>query len=1464
MQRYRVNYRLLGILVVSSITTCGVAYGVWLYQINDNADNLFSRAERTEGEGRLIDARNALIQYVSLRPDDYDARKRLAILAKKIFDEGNASDYDRAKAYEIIVTTVRETNDPELRRMLADMYISWGRFQDALVQIDELLLESPDDPELKALQARCLFAAKDYDQAVQLAYELIGYNRVEDQFDLEQAKGADQVEIYALLTSHLRTLDGKDELADRVIAQMVEVNADSADAQLQHYLVQMRDVEDAEAKSAAEYESLKRDAERAGEAEKRDAMLAEAEAIKEADDAEATAAKEVATQSLEKAYQLDPENEAVLLQKGLAALRNDETETALDFFRRGKEAAPENPIFIYQIAMVHLADENKEKALEALDEGLESFELLRVMGLSNLKVNLLLEDRNFEAVEEQVKNLRRLKYPAATALADFHEARILFYQDQWVKASHALQSVWRRLSGFRDLETIAGTMLAICQRKLGRPDVALLTYNSVLDRAPEYEPAIQGRAEVVRQVGRTTEGMPMTELGRRVSEMLRKPPAEREWQSIQDYIDRIVEDRGLHASRRLLLEAQVALLRKEFSTAEGKIREAFALNPEDLTTRLAAVRLLQNWPGKGPAIALKLLDQIVADDRFEDNYNLRSMRADLLVAAKPDNLVPQLMAVTDGIGDWPASHQAQVWSSVGTRLLQAGQYDESWTCIEKAIELVPDNPKARVFLFEVALSKQDNALMQEAQARLLEFLEDESDPDYVLTEVKRRMVQFAAREVSREELIEARKMLDQAIDRRDSWHELYIARGQLAIMLDGDIKAALRDFDEALQSGPAVTNAVVLQTRLLTQFGQFDDALRTMERLPADTRTELLGKTEAEVLLRVGKIDEAFKSAQLLAETKRDDAGLQVWYGDIARRAKRYDVAEDAMRRGLAIRGDVPDYWSQLITLYSEMKDGEKVFAALRDAALALDAEHLPLLTAKTYELQGRWQSAEEVYLKVYEPQLTEPRIARLMAEFYLRWEKSDADNVGKASIHLNNVLRAVADGRIPPTDANAMWARRRAARILATSGDYRDTIKAEKMLREAMELAADKEQLAGQLADVLSSRGDPASRLEAVQIFQQLKDERGLTKSGDLRLGRLLFDVGEWLRCKNHMLDVVSRYPQDPQIRSTFVDYLLTRREFSLARRQLASLREIETAQSLIVEYEARLAAAEGKTAEVRRRLEALTPNPARLADNKVQVLLGIAALAERVEDYEYAETVLNAYLARRPDESIHLARLIAVHGDPQRGIKLLEEEFSDNMDQVLRFSVQMLRKRRPEVGDALDASVDKLLTVALRDDPDSASRLILRAEVYEIQEKFDEAVAAYENVLKRDDLPPLLRAAGNNNLAYLLALTGDSYDRALTLVNEAIEMIGPVSDVLDTRAVVHIARGRGEEAAADMRMAVRTQATAMKYFHLAQAELMVENPKAAALAWEEALAEGLEEQNVSPLEKRAYLDVKQQIDEL
>jgi tetratricopeptide (TPR) repeat protein len=162
----------------------------------------------------------------------------------------------------------------------------------------------------------------------------------------------------------------------------------------------------------------------------------------------------------------------------------------------------------------------------------------------------------------------------------------------------------------------------------------------------------------------------------------------------------------------------------------------------------------------------------------------------------------------------------------------------------------------------------------------------------------------------------------------------------------------------------------------------------------------------------------------------------------------------------------------------------------------------------------------------------------------------------------------------------------------------------------------------------------------------------------------------------------------------------------------------------------------------------------------------------------------------------------------------------------------------------------------------------LLSKAEFLEIQQKYPEAIALYRELLPNPDIVGFGRAVMLNNLTYLMVLanSGDANAQIdpLKLVQQAIDILGPTADILDTRAMVYIARKQYDQAIQDLELSVTENPTASKFFHKTIAHLKNGQNKDAINSWAEAEKLGISRESLNPLEQSSFDAVTAQIEKL
>ncbi|MCG8451060.1 MAG: tetratricopeptide repeat protein [Pirellulales bacterium] len=1421
MQRYRINHQLIIGLFIGTIALFVAAYFLRSWQVKRKAGDYRELAAQKLAESEILEAFQYQTKYVLLRPNEDDARIELANIALEVIELAEAPREERGKALGVLQETVRRTGDAPLRLKLAELIISSfpsERAIDGLNHVEELLRDAPNDAELNELKVRALYRAKDFRRANELASGLVGFDRKSKEFVDDKVIVGNEPDIYYLLAQGFHRSAKDREYARTVIDRMVEVNPDSPEAYLKQsiFLQQL------------------------GE-------------------------KEAAAIALDKAYEVDPTDAMVLQQKGSLASRNEDYDKAYEIFKEALEKHPENLGFYRSLVIAEFSRKNFEQALAILDEGIVKFGERRGVELILLKIEAQINSRDYAGVEKTLKDLENLAIPGITPNIDFARARVTLDQGKWSEAAKELKRVRPLLIDSPAYQAMAGTLLASCYERLGKLDLARQTYNLVLNDFPNNKKAAQALQRVNEKLGFHQVDQENTGLNSLIRETLALPEEEQNWEQIDDALSEIAEQNNLSELQTLLIRIKISLQRKKFTEAERLIQAAAEIEPDNLGVRYAAVALSAMDPKSGPSIAMKQLDAIVAEGG--STFRSRTQRAALLLSMNLDDesLVSQLRALADGIEDWNAAEQLRLIGTLAVQFQQLGKLDQARRMWNRAVELSPNNLPLRMQLFSLALHQQDNAAMREAQQVILDLVQDKEDPSYVLTEVQRKLSEFVRRNIKREELVDARKLLDKALLQRGQWHELHIIYGKLLVILDEDLEVALQHFEDALKYGPPDANAIVLQVKLLEKIGQYDSALEKAALLSPAVKERILGNAEAVLLWKVGKKEAAYESAQRIAALNKDNAQTQAWFASFARQTDHLKEATEALHRAVELDPSQESYWLQLANLYWLAKDREQTRQTLNEAQLALDADTLPGLAAQQSVYRGQLQNAEDVYLSLYPDRQDVLRANRQMAEFYLLWARADATVRSKAYPYINRILREAYEGRTPKDDPQVVWARDQAARQLASTGDYRDTVKAQRLLESGAvdgELNLEDKIL---LAEILTMQRDPKSQLKAINIFDELHGKGQLQKKQVLMFAHLLNRTDDWDRCESLLTNALPVYRDDPEIWSAYVNMLIDRGEYETAAARLNRLEDLNPNSMVLIELGARLASEKGDLSKLRRLLRPLVPTGTGAIDAKqLKNVLNVAGIATRNKDYEFAERLMRFYVKRVPEAEFELTKYLALHGDSDEAVEMMKRQFADNRNAVLVLAAKMLRTRRLEFGDRYDETFDKMIASALRDDPESIARLTVKAELLEVQQRYDDSIRAYDKLLKRDDLNARTRAAALNNLGFLLALKGERLDEANDFIEQAMKTLGPIDDMLDTRAVVRIARNEYDLAVEDMTLATSISQDPVKYYHLAKAHVLAGNEQAALKAWEAAKSKGYKTELLPLLEQSSAQDIEKQLENL
>lgn len=1450
MQTYRLNYTLLIGLIVGTLVASGAVYGLWRFQLARNSGKMLAEAEAALAAKNYREAATYFSQYLAIQPDDDESRIKLANVYADVTDQDDVKPEDWGNAINTMESTLRSLPDAkDLRRRLAELYARVGRIPDALGHVEILLSDTEstkNDTELKSLKAQYLARSGDYDKATNYAYELIGYDDKEETFDETKATAPHEVQVYATLATVLRHRRNDPELGDRVINEMVKVNPESAEA----YLLR------------GQYFT-------------------------------ANDNKEQGREDFEKAYELDPKNADVLLAMAGTASDDDEYEQARKYLEAGRDLYPDDTRMYQALAGLEYKQKNYDGAMAEVNAGLKAVAGNKAQILMMFKSDLQLQNEDLEGVRQTIEDMQKVRFPGE--YIEWLQARIKLAEGKWFEASQDLEILRPRLSNMFDLATQLELFLGLCYEKLGEWEKARESYTAVLTQNPDNQPALAGRFRAEQRLGVATreetrpttsskeETDPGIEWQRFITAQLRLPNEERDWALIDTKLLEMAKERNLAEGDVKLMQANLALLREDYPRARQLLQEADKLLPKNLRVRLMAVEVLRADPKQGATVAMKLLEKV--QEEFGDLPALRLQRAQLLMNLNPEDLKTQLVALSQAPDDWSNEQKVELWRGMAGVFLNLGMREDTARVLTLSADHQPNNLPTRLALFTLAMESNDDEGMKAAQDKILEIVKDKNNATWLFTEARRQLLaQRLSGQADPAALAQIRILVDRAVTQRPGWNELYLLSAELELMA-GNAEAALQNYEKAAELGRGSASSLAQHIRLVSAMGNFRRAKALLDEMPENARQTLLGPLYAEILFRTNEVDNAIASARAVAKADNKSFQNHYWLAQLLARsvqipgrteAKQKEAIAEAIiatQRAIELQPESADAWYLLITLNRANGDLEQARAALREAQLAMSGDNLTLFLAKANEALGAWFDAETMYRSYLDANPDDVGRAQQLAEFYLGNIYRQPDKQDKATPLLNQILKAGADGKIKPNDPNLLWARRMGAKLLAASGDYQQLLKAEKLLASNSQGGTLTLEDKLELANILAPRHEPESRRKAVRLLQEVAQIQPLNLAGDLSLGKLYYALGEWNNCKSQMQSTFSRYGNSAAVREAYIRMLLEHGapgDYDEATRHLAKLREIAPNSSSTFVLSVRVAAKTGRQQEARdellRRLPQLTKGD-KFSPEQVKGLALAAGLLVDLGDLDNAEKIHRLLAEKEPNQAYGLAMFLGLHRSVDQCFEQLNKlHTQETAGKVLEVGAAVVRKRREEVGDKYDAQIDQWFDRALRENPGSISLLMAQADFRDTQQRYDEAAAILEKLLGRKDLKGLRRAVVLNNLSYLVALSGAQSGQIepLKLVEEAKDILGPTSDILDTRAVVQIAKGNFQAAASDLELAVTDQPTPSKYFHKVLAHLGMNENKLAIEAWDKAEALGLKRDSLNPLEYKRYEETKQKINTL
>jgi tetratricopeptide (TPR) repeat protein len=1433
----RINFKFLLILIVLVCVVAGAAFLVRRFQVSRNAGSKLEMARERLEEGKIADALFLFGQYVSLRPNDNAAFAEYSKLLLARATAPDATRNDVARAFNTLETAVRRNpDDDDLRQQLAEFQLRVGRATDArehLTVLERRLAEPPEEQastetlaereamnrRVRLLKASSYLGSGEFEEAARIVASDVGYDLASRQFTEAAEQATADTEAYVVLAVILQERLDAPADARRVLEELVAKKGDEPRAWL--------------------------------------ALSTWHRERGQTDQAAAAVAK---------ALELAPDDPNCVFAQFELALASRDLAKALAVAERAKQLFPDEERVYRGLAAVFLQQQDLPAAESILLEGVE-----RLPGKPSLQMMLtdvLLQQNKLEEAAQAINRIREL-YGSTSGPVGLLEARLLVAERRWSDAKTKLEQIRPLVMGNPDLIRQVDLYLGQCHAQLDEYDAQLEVNRRILIDDPGSLAARAGAAQALISAGKTDQALaefealaaaleedklvaipqvwyPLLQL--RISSQSERPREERDWTGVDGLIEALGKAGSVSPTQLAMLRAE-SLIRRGETDAARELIESVATDEADGQVWAALVTLVLRVDG--PEEARQTLQRVPA--AVANDPAMLVIEAQVAARSPAAEALPILDDIAERAGRLEPAAAARVLAGIAPIRLAAGDREGAKRLWTSAAEKQPEDLGIQEALLELAVANRDleeargvaaqigeiagrtsaRTKVAEASIKLLEarleLAELERNEAGALRELPERITNLLA---------EARNLLTEAENDRPGWSQVQILFADV-YLLQGNRSAAIDRLRRAINVGPSNPAVVRRLVALLYAANRLEEAQQAMAQL-GEEGTEGLERISAEVELRAGKLEEAVALAEQSVAGDTQNHEDLLWLGQLLARSGKTERAGEVLERATELAPEDPEVWLALFTHRIAAGSPATAERALDEAAKLMPEPRRQLALAQGYEMLGRPDDAERVLREGVAGWPDDLEAMRGLASFQIRkGRRKDARDL------LDKILAAPDDA---VARATKPWARRAIAEMEGGQGTFRQLEDALKLLKENRsedgEVSADDLNL--EIA-LLTNRPEPTSWRRAIKLLDQLAEQQPLTTAERLQRAELKEKVGDWDAARNELVALVASPKTPPAYVALLIEKLIKHNETSTAGTWLRRLERATPDSAITIALQAKLAMAENdrkKAADFARQLmpsgDPATDNPAQLnAVGKLMEDLGFPKAADRVFE-RFAGLSMAGAVAR--------IEFLSRQGRSVEALDLLEARWDEfSLERALSLAIQVLRSQTDET-QAVEAAgrIGPWIEKGKRIDPGSIVISLLDAEIRTLLDRPGEAEGIYRDLLASPRLSASQRAIVSNNLAFHLAKPA-SAEEARKLIDSAIEELGPLPDLLDTRGLVRLAAGDVEAAVEDLREAVLDPSPA-KHLHLAFAEWTAGDKTAAREALEIARQTGLGRMRLMP----------------
>ncbi len=1155
--------------------------------------------------------------------------------------------------------------------------------------------------------------------------------------------------------------------------------------------------------------------------------------------------------------------------------------------------------------------DNQQQAREWVDRGLDATE--DAPTLLWMKANFIIDDLAKAANNGQerrddiladlsdISDKLRSSYSnlRSPAFIGYLSARAAFVQGQWARANKEFDTIRDALALMApQLAVKSNQMAARCFEHLGRPDLAQGIRKSGIRAPSAISRRFGGVARMLSQ-GRfedaAAELEEMKETGNLPDEawillaqhslnVNRSPNnTKKDWHTF----DRVLQEAAKSSPedvRLPLIAANALIAQEKMDEAHKLLTEACNKNPQELIYWQSLIRIAQQKEDWQEAEKL-LLD---ARKEFADSVSMRIAEAVLIINRDKKESAPALKRLAENTDDYSDQDRVRLLNVLANCARRAGDLELSQQLYRKAADGDPTNLKLRIFLFEIAAQKKDDAAMAAAVEEIHE-IEDDGPFWHYYEALRLATKSDEAKDMGL--LDEALEHLAQAKNLRANWDHIPMLVGRIELR-KGNRKAAVDNLTEAVDQGSRDPQAIGMLVTLLYEQGRDDEAERMIGLLEEQDLqiSDQASRLQAQGMFKRGEQEQGLEIFRKIAENSedfRDHLRLGQILGAFGQQArlrgndeqsKEFFVdAEKSLRKAAELAPDETFVWVALVQFLSRCEKESQALEVISEARKTVDKQRLPLTLARCFQSLGRGPEAQQQYLTAVANSDGKDSAARLLGAFYWRYKKYKEVKI---------LLDEIIEGKQPASEYDVAWARRLKAQLLYKQGGLAKRWEAIALVDENLKKDPSSIEDIRQKAKLLATFGNPKELRESKKLIETLLSLPNPNPDDRYLMATVLLAKDDWPGVTQQMQQLLSRKNIKSIWLQFYISSLLNRNEIGSADAYLKRLELIEPHSFAVAKFTVRILTSRGQydqalevldkyannsslsgsngsgKKEADRQKTIRLVNSARTLEdliaelprtekgNDPKILAGSKKLTDRAEAYWREIAKLH------PQGTMQFVRFLSKHGKRDEALTIVETAWKQGSPaSIAQTVVSFIIK-----GKATPAQVkrvERILNDATLTFGESSPLLLAMAELRSIQRRYEEAESLYRKVLDKEPR----NVVALNNLAVFLALRNIKADEALELMNQAIAIAGPRPTLRDSRASVHISRGDWESALADIEAAISGKPTPTRFFHQAQALYAAKQKNKAETALKKAHDMGLDEDSLQPLERPAYRQLREDL---